>query len=332
MSRKSQHNNILLAVAGFSAVVFLVGILGFFFLGKTDEVIQGQVDCDDYRVSSKLPARVVEIRVKEGDYVHVGDTLAILQVPEVKAQEQAAQATDEAAKAISDMSINGNRQEVIGTAREVYRQAVAAAEIAQKTFMRMDNLYKEGVITAQKRDEAQAAFKATQAQVAAAKEQLKLAQDGSREEERRAAAKQAQAAGHAVDVVKGLLKETVQISAVEGEVSDVYSHEGELVGMGSPIMSISLIKDMWGSFNVREDQFNGMKIGSVIHAFVPAFNKTIRMKVYYVKDQGSYAAWRATKNTGQYDLKTLEVKARPIDKIDGLRPGMSLVLKNADKK
>lgn len=332
MSRKSQHNNILLAVAGFSAVVFLVGILGFFFLGKTDEVIQGQVDCDDYRVSSKLPARVVEIRVKEGDYVHVGDTLAILQVPEVKAQEQAAQATDEAAKAISDMSNNGNRQEVIGTAREVYRQAVAAAEIAQKTFMRMDNLYKEGVITAQKRDEAQAAFKATQAQVAAAKEQLKLAQDGSREEEKRAAAKQAQAAGHAVDVVKGLLKETVQISAVEGEVSDVYSHEGELVGMGSPIMSISLIKDMWGSFNVREDQFNGMKIGSVIHAFVPAFNKTIRMKVYYVKDQGSYAAWRSTKNSGQYDLKTLEVKARPIDKIDGLRPGMSLVLKNADKK
>ena len=319
-------------MAGFSAVVFLVGILGFFFLGKTDEVIQGQVDCDDYRVSSKLPARVVEIRVKEGEYVHVGDTLAILQVPEVKAQEQAAQATDEAAKAISDMSNNGNRQEVIGTAREVYRQAVAAAEIAQKTFMRMDNLYKEGVITAQKRDEAQAAFKATQAQVAAAKEQLKLAQDGSREEEKRAAAKQAQAAGHAVDVVKGLLKETVQISAVEGEVSDVYSHEGELVGMGSPIMSISLIKDMWGSFNVREDQFNGMKIGSVIHAFVPAFNKTIRMKVYYVKDQGSYAAWRATKNTGQYDLKTLEVKARPIDKIDGLRPGMSLVLKNADKK
>ena len=120
--------------------------------------------------------------------------------------------------------------------------------------------------------------------------------------------------------------------AQNGEVSDVYSHEGELVGMGSPIMSISLIKDMWGSFNVREDQFNGMKIGSVIHAFVPAFNKTIRMKVYYVKDQGSYAAWRATKNSGQYDLKTLEVKARPIDKIDGLRPGMSLVLKNADKK
>ena len=327
MSRKSQHNNILLAVAGFSAVVFLVGILGFFFLGKTDEVIQGQVDCDDYRVSSKLPARVVEIRVKEGDYVHVGDTLAILQVPEVKAQEQAAQATDEAAKAISDLSNNGNRQEVIGTAREVYRQAVAAAEIAQKTFMRMDNLYKEGVITAQKRDEAQAAFKATQAQVAAAKEQLKLAQDGSREEEKRAAAKQAQAAGHAVDVVKGLLKETVQISAVEGEVSDVYSHEGELVGMGSPIMSISLIKDMWGSFNVREDQFNGMKIGSVIHAFVPAFNKEIQMKVYYMKDQGSYAVWKATKANGQYDLKTFEVKARPVEKMEGLRPGMSLIIK-----
>ena len=112
-----------------------------------------------------------------------------------------------------------------------------------------------------------------------------------------------------------------------GEVSDVYPKVGELVGTGSPIMSVSVMNDMWGTFNVREDQLDGMKIGSIVTAFVPAYKRDIRMKVYYIKDQGSYAVWKATKSNGQYDLKTFEVKARPIDKIEGLRPGMSLVLK-----
>ena len=123
------------------------------------------------------------------------------------------------------------------------------------------------------------------------------------------------------------MKETVQVSQVEGEVGDVYPKVGELVGLGSPIMSISIMKDIWGAFNIREDQLKGMKIGDTFSAFVPAFNKDIRMKVFYIKDQGSYAVWKATKTTGQYDLKTFEVKARPIDKLDGLRPGMSLIKK-----
>ena len=114
---------------------------------------------------------------------------------------------------------------------------------------------------------------------------------------------------------------------MEGEVSDVYPKVGELVGTGSPIMSVSVMDDMWGTFNVREDQLEGMQVGSEFSAFVPAFNKDIKMKVYYLKDQGSYAVWKATKANGQYDLKTFEVKARPVEKIEGLRPGMSLIIK-----
>ena len=121
--------------------------------------------------------------------------------------------------------------------------------------------------------------------------------------------------------------ETMQTAQKAGEVSDVYPKEGELIGTGSPIMSVSLLDDMWGTFNVREDQLDGMRIGSVITAYAPAFKKDIKMKVYYIKDQGSYATWKATKANGQYDLKTFEVKARPVTKVEGLRPGMSLVLK-----
>jgi HlyD family secretion protein len=131
----------------------------------------------------------------------------------------------------------------------------------------------------------------------------------------------------AVAEVNSYINETVQIAQMEGEVSDVLPKVGELIGSGSPIMTISVMSDMWGAFNVREDQLNGLQVGSEFTAFVPAFNKDVKMKVYYMKDQGSYAVWKATKTTGQFDLKTFEVKARLAEKFEGLRPGMSLVIK-----
>ena len=327
MSAKSQHNNILLAVLGFTLVVVVVGLIGFFTLGKQDETIQGEVEVSEYRVSCKLPGRIVELRVKEGDYVHVGDTLAILEIPEIDAQKKVAQATGNAAKALQDLTDAGARKEQIQGAYELVQQAKAAEDIAKKSYTRMQHLYDEGVMSGQKRDEAFAAYKATEAQVKAAQSQYELARNGAREQEKRIAANNAKAAQSTVDVVSSLLKETVQIAQVEGEVSDVYPKVGELVGMCSPIMSISIMSDKWGTFNIREDQLKGMKIGDTFTAFIPAFNKDIRMKVYYIKDQGSYAVWKATKTTGQYDLKTFEVKAHPIDKLDGLRPGMSLIKK-----
>ena len=143
-----------------------------------------------------------------------------------------------------------------------------------------------------------------------------------------AAAAQVGRARGAVQEVNSYIHETVQIAQMEGEVADVYPKVGELVGTGSPIMSIAVMEDMWGTFNIREDQLGDMKVGDEFTAFVPAFNKDIKMKVYYLKDQGSYAVWKATKANGQYDLKTFEVKARPVEKLDGLRPGMSLIIKN----
>lgn len=329
MSAKSQHNNILLAIIGFATVVILVAIIGFFTLGKTPEIVQGEIEVSEYRVSSKLPGRILELRVKEGDYVRVGDTLAILEAPEVNAQEKAAEAQQQAAAAMSDMADNGARKEQIQAAYQLWQQALAAADIAQKSYERVQNLFDQGVMSAQKRDEAFAGYKAREAQVKAAKSQYDMAKNGAREEEKRAAKKQAQAAAGAANVVRSLLRETVQVSNVEGEISSVYPKVGELVGTGSPIMSISIMKDLWGTFNIREDQLKGMKVGDTFKAYAPAFNKEINMKVFYIKDQGSYAVWKATKTNGQYDLKTFEVKARPIQKFEGLRPGMSIVIKES---
>ena len=327
MSAKSQHNNILLAILGFLAVIAIVALIGFFTLGRTEEIIQGEVEVTEYRVSSKLPGRILELRAKEGDFVHVGDTLAILEIPEVEAQKRGAEATQGAANAMKDMANNGARREQIQAAYQLWQQAIAACDIAQKSYKRMQNLFDEGVMSAQKRDEAFAAYKASEAQVLAAKSQYEMAKNGARQEEREAATQQARAAKSAVDVMKSLLRESVQVATEEGEVSEVFPKVGELVGTGSPIMNVAVMKDLWGTFNVREDQLKGLKVGDVINVYSPAFNKELKMKVFYIKDQGSYAVWKATKTTGQYDLKTFEVKARPVEHFEGLRPGMSLIVK-----
>ena len=328
MSEKTQHKNILLAISAFTIVVIVVAVIGFVCFGNNDDnVIQGEVEVSEYRVSSKLPGRIAEICVTEGDFVHKGDTLAILDVPEVEAQKRAAEATQDAAKAVSDMADNGARKEQIQAAYQLWQQAVAASDIAEKTYKRLQNLYNEGVISAQKRDEAFAAYKATQAQVLAAKSQYDMAKSGARNEERKAASDQANAAKNATDVVKSLLRETVQIATADGEVSEIFPKVGELVGLGSPIMSISEMNDMWGTFNIREDQLNGMKVGDTFKAYCPAFDKEIEMKVYHIKDQGSFAVWKATKTNGEYDIKTFEVKARPSKPVEGLRPGMTLIIR-----
>ena len=327
MSAKTQHNNILLAVAGFIAVVIIVAIIGFLALDRTPDIIQGQVEVTEYRVSSKVPGRILELRVSEGDYVKAGDTLAILDAPEVRAKMEQARSAESAAAALELKAQNGARKEQIQGAYSVLQQAKAGYEIAEKSYQRIQRLYDEGVMSAQKRDEVYANYKAMEAQMKAAQSQYDMAVNGARMEDKMAAAAQVGRAKGAVQEVNSYIHETVQIAQKEGEVANIYPKVGELVGTGSPIMSIAVMDDMWGTFNVREDQLNGMQVGSEFTAFVPAFNKEVKMKVYYLKDQGSYAVWKATKANGQYDLKTFEVKARPVEKLDGLRPGMSLIIK-----
>ncbi len=327
MTAQTQHKNILLAIAGFVAVVITVGLIGYFALGSEEEVIQGQVEVTEFRVSSKVPGRILELRVKEGDFVRKGDTLVIIDAPEVKAKMEQARGAEDAAAALDEMAKNGARMEQVNAALAVYNKAKAAHEVAKKSYERVQRLFDEGVVTEQKRDEAYANYKVMEAQEKAAENQYRMVLNGVRREEKKAAEAQVNRAKGAVAEVDAYMDETIQIAQMDGEVSEIYPKVGELVGTGAPIMSVAILDDVWGTFNVREDQLNGLAVGSELEAYVPAFDKKVKMKVFFVKDQGSYAVWKSTKAGGDYDLKTFELKARPVEPFEGLRPGMSLIIR-----
>ena len=328
MSAKSQHTNILLAVLGFATVVLIVALIGHLALQRDPEEIQGEMEVEEYRVSGKVPGRILALLAKEGDFVHAGDTLAIIEAPEVNAKMVQAQSAADAATAIAQMTQNGARKEQIQAAAQILEQAKAGLEIAEKSYNRMKKLREEEVISAQKFDEAEAMYKSAQAQVKTAQSNYQMAVNGARDEERHAAAATAGQARGAVQEVQGYVRETIQRAQMAGEVTDVYPKVGELVGTGTPIMSIAMMDDQWATFNIREDQLKGMKVGQEITVRIPALDIEAKMKITSMKDKGSFAVWKSTKASGQYDQKTFEVKARPSQAIDGIRPGMSVILKN----
>ncbi len=326
MDTKSQNSNMLLAFLTLTGIIALVAIVGFFMLRKGPEFVQGQADVTEYRVSSKVPGRILEFRVKEGDTVQTGDTLAILEAPEVTAKLEQAEAARTAAQAQNEKAIKGARQEQIRTAYEMWQKAKAGVEVAEKSYKRVKNLTDQGVMTAQKLDEATAQRDAAVATERAAKAQYDMARNGAEREDKATTAALVERAKGAVSEVESYIKETYLIAQMPGEVSEIFPKVGELVGTGAPIMNVSVLSDMWVTFNIREDLLKGINMGTEFEAYIPALDKKIKLKVYYMKDLGTYAAWKATKPEGQYDLKTFEIKALPIHKVDGLRPGMSVIL------
>ena len=325
-TEKAQINNMLIAFIVLGLVIAIVSIVGFFTFSKGPEIIQGQAEADEYRVSSKVPSRVLEFRVKEGDQVKAGDTLVIMEAPDVMAKLEQASAAQNAAQAISDKAQRGTRQEQIQSAYEMWQKAKAGLDIAEKSYNRVNRLFEQGVMSAQKRDEAKANYDAYFATEQAAKSQYEMATNGAQREDKLAAAAQVERAKGAVAEINSYISETILTAAADGEVTEIFPKVGELVGTGAPIMNIARLNDMWVTFNVREDFLKNFRVGSEIAAFIPAFKKSCKFKVTYMKDLGTYAAWKATKTQGQYDMKTFEVKAVPTEEIEGFRPGMSAII------
>ena len=188
-------------------------------------------------------------------------------------------------------------------------------------------------MSAQKRDEVEANYNAMVATEKAARSQYEMAKEGARKEDKAAAAAMVQRAEGAIAEVESYVGESALVAPIDGEVSERFPEVGELVGTGAPIMNISDLNDVWVTFSIREDLLKDIKIGSEVNAFIPALgNLPVKLKVYYMKDMGSYAAWKATKTNGQYDSKTFEVRARPLEKVADLRPGMSVILKKKGKE
>ncbi|MBQ9286782.1 MAG: efflux RND transporter periplasmic adaptor subunit [Bacteroidaceae bacterium] len=328
MAKRTKLNNLLiiaLILVGVMIMVILVGI----FLPKPKEVLQGQAETSDYRVSSKVPSRVKELRVQTGDKVKAGDTLAIMDSPEVVAKMEQAQAAEAAARAIEQKAQNGARQQEIQGAFELWQKAKAGLDVAEKTFTRVSRLYDEGVIPAQKRDEAEAQLKAMQATEKAARSQYDMAREGARREDKAAAAAQVARAQGAISEVEGYLRETVLLAAADGTVTEIFPEVGELVGTGAPIMNIAKDDDVRFVFNVREDYLPNMKVGMEMDVYAPAVDRELKVRIAGINVMGSYATWKATKALDQYDLKTFEVVARPVNQADveDILAGMTVIIK-----
>ena len=321
-------SNMMAAFLTLLLVIIVVAVMGLFVLKPGKEVIQGQAEATQVRVSGKVPGRIATLVVQEGQMVEAGDTLVFLDSPEVKAKLKQALAAEDAASAQNRKAIKGAREEQIAGAYEMWQKALAGKSIAEKSFQRVQNLFEKGVVTAQKKDEAEANFNAMVATERAAKSQYDMAVNGAEKEDKLAAEALLNRSKAAVEEVSSYIDETVLLSPLRAEVSEIFPKKGELVGTGAPIMNLTDLDDIWVSFNMREDLLVDYPMGAKFTAVVPALgNQSIELEVSYLKDMGSYAAWKATKTTGQFDLKTFEVRAKPLQKVEGLRPGMSVLIK-----
>ncbi len=326
---QQSENRSLMTVMGIVVLaVIAIAIIGFVFMNKPPEIIEGQAEGTTVRISGKLPGRVMEFYVREGDTVAPGDTLVRIHSAVVEAQLTEAEAMQTVARAQDRKIDAGTRSQIVQAAADMLAQARAAESIAQKTYQRMQNLYSQGVISEQKRDEAKAAYDTAVAARGAAQSQLSLARAGAQKEDKQSAAAMVEAAGGGVSQVQALLADSYLTAPTAGTIDQIYPEPGELVATGAPIMNLLKADDRWITFNVREELLPELTMGKTISVMVPALGKKdIDVSIYYIRDMGSYATWQATKSTGDWDSRTFQIKARPTEKIPDLRPGMTVVYK-----
>ncbi len=324
---RKKERSLFLAIAATVVVVIVLAIIGFITINPAEQIVQGQVDGTSVRVSGLMPGRVEKFYVTEGQIVHKGDTLAKIESATVDAKLAQALAMQDAANAQKDKADAGARKQVITSAYDLWQQARASLDIHKKTYDRMESLYKQNVVSAQKRDEAKAAYDAAVAAENAAKSQYDLACEGAQKEDKAAATAMANASKATVAEVESILKDQYLLAPCDGEITDIFPNEGELVSTGTPIMNVMKSTDKWFVFNVRETMLKDLQVGKEVTISIPALDvKNAKAKVYYVKDMGDYAVWRSTKVTGEYDSRTFEVRLSPVKAIENLRPGMTVIM------
>lgn len=326
--KKVKEGSLLFGLVALLAVVIIVAVVGLFALRPEKILIQGEAEAAEYRVSGKVPGRIEMYLYEEGDQVKKGDTLVIIYSPEVEAKKAQALAARDMAEAVNQKAKNGAQPQQITGAYELYQKALAGEEIYRKSYERVQRLYEKGVVSAQKRDEVEAQYKAAQATVKAAKSQYDMAVAGARAEDRAAAEAQVARVEGILQEVAAAEAEKYLLSPCDGEISERFPKVGELVGQGSPVLSVVDMTDVWFTFAVREDMLHFFPIGSIVEVTIPAFNNETKypLTVTHIKAMGTYATWRSTKQNGGYDVRTFDVKCRPTVTIPNLRPGMTALV------
>ena len=323
-----KNYNLIAGVAGLIGLVLVVAVIGYMVSRPKEKVIQGEAEATEYRVSGKVPGRIEAFLADEGQMVHKGDTLVVIDSPEIRSKIAEANAAKAAAVAQRNKAYNGAQQEQITGAYEIWQKALVGEEVMRKSYERIKALHDEKVVSDQKYDEVEAQYRAAVATANAARSQYDMAVKGARQEDKDAAVALVERANAAVELVNAYLDEIHLTAPSDGVIAARYPKVGELVGQGSPIMTIQDLEDMWFTFNIREDRLHSMQNGDHITLSIPALDgREIGATVYYIAARESYATWKATKETGLYDAKTFEVRAVPDAPIEKVRPGMSAIIK-----
>jgi len=321
-----KRSNIYGVVAAAAVILLSVALISWYLTKRSPMLIQGTVECTTYKASSKVPGRIDAMKVAEGDRVEKGQLLYVLSTPELDAKLAQAEAVKSAAAALDAAAVAGARIQQIEAALNMWEKAQAGLELARKTYERVKNLYDQGVVPAQKLDEATANYEAMKATAQAAKAQYDMAADGARKEDKAAAAARVRQAEGAVSEVESYIGDAMVYSPVAGEVSTIVAQQGELVGSGYPVVAILDMSDLWVTFNVKETLLPKIKVGTRMTAYVPALDRDVELEVSYIAVQADFATWAATRTQGGFDIRTFAVKARPTGDAGQLRPGMSVLV------
>ncbi|TRN26519.1 HlyD family secretion protein [Vibrio furnissii] len=288
--------------------------------------LQGQIESQQYSISSKVPGRIDQVYVRKGDDVKKGQLIFTLHSPEIEAKLEQAIAGQKAAGALAQEAENGAREQQIRAAKDQWMKAKAAAELAEKTYLRVNNLYNDGVVAEQKRDEANTQWQAAKYTESAAFQMYEMAREGARAETKQAAQEKARMAAGAVAEVEAYAADTKIESWFDGEVSQVLMQSGELAPQGFPVVTVIDREDSWAVLNVREDLLNHFEKGATFTAYLPALKQSLEFKVTHVAVMGDFATWRSTDSAQGFDLRTFEIEARPTAPEAKLRMGMSVVV------
>ncbi len=325
----------LVKIIGLTVLILLLGLIAF-GLWKSyqpkEVELQGRVEAETIHVSTKVPSRIEEIYIHDGQKVKKGQELVRLYSPEVDAKKQQALATLQSALALQATADRGSQEENIATLYANWQAMKAQQALAQTTYLRGAKLFQEGVISRQRRDEMQAATLSATAMTEAAYQQYVRAKRGSTPEQKSTANAQVDIAKAAVAEANALEAETKLLAPINGTVSKTYGKTSELVAIGVPVVSLIQDDELWVSLNVREDQYQSVYQTQTMEGYIPALDKTIVFNIKNIDAEGDFATIKTTRQTGGYDIRSFKIHLTPAQPISDLKVGMSVLFKVKEVK
>jgi HlyD family secretion protein len=310
-----------------TGIIFLAIIgLAIWYLARPEPLlVQGEAQSTRIDIAARVSGRLAKIAVARGENVAAGATLLVIDNPELVAELREA----EAAKLVADAELSrinvGTRSEIIAQRKAEIDRATANLTLAQQTYNRTKQLAADKFAPMSKLDQDTDALTLAQKRLDQANSAYQEAVKGFTAEEHEIAEANVGKAAAKIETIRALVDQMTVTAPVASQVYQIPAEEGEVVTPGVPLLSLVDLSDAWLGFSLREDLTAGLKVGDRFSVRVPALgDREIVAEVRVIAAKGEYAGWRATRATGDFDLRTFAIRAYPVEKIEGLRPGMSV--------